>query len=139
MKDIIKEIHRYDAYIILNAIDAAKKSDMNNKHGCVIIDNKGKIISTAFNRSLNITKAQFQNFNNNTKISYHAEENALRNVDHKKLCGAKLYVIRYGIHNANPLLMNSKPCSKCKVIIEKYMKHFGLKVAYYSTNDTKIY
>jgi deoxycytidylate deaminase len=132
MNDIKKKIHKTDNLILQIAIEMAKKSDMRTKHGCIIIDYKGSIISKAYNKNLIVSSKQFDNFTQNTKVSYHAEENALRNVDPKKLSGAKLYVIRYGFQENNPLLMNSKPCKKCTCIIEKYMKKYGLKTVYYS-------
>ena len=70
----------------------------------------------------------------NIKISYHAEENALRNVDPKKLCGARLYVFRWTNIDTKPNCMNSKPCKQCTVIIESCMKKFGLKTVYYSSD-----
>lgn len=132
MNDIKKQIHKTDNLILQIAIEMAKKSDMRTKHGCIIIDYKGSIISKACNKNLIVSSKQFDNFTQNTKVSYHAEENALKNVDPKKLNGAKLYVIRYGFQENNPLLMNSKPCKKCTCIIEKYMKKYGLKTVYYS-------
>lgn len=118
--------------IIDEIIEIAKKSDMRTKHGCIILDKKGTIISKACNTSLNISKEKFKNFNKNTKISYHAEENALKNVDKKKLYGARLYVVRYGYFENNPEIMNSKPCEKCTRIINNCMKKYGLKYVYYS-------
>jgi deoxycytidylate deaminase len=129
---IKKDIHKTDNLIMQIAVEMAKKSDMRSKHGCIIIDNKGSIISKAFNKTLNVSSKQYDNFTQSTKVSCHAEENALRNVDPKKLNGAKLYVIRWGCIDTNPLFMNSKPCKKCTCIIEKYMKKFGLKTVYYS-------
>lgn len=112
----------------------SEKSNMQSCHACIIIDKKGKLISEAHNQSLPISKKK--EYTNGTKISYHAEENALNNVDHTKLNGAKLYVVRCKIENNNHIFMNSKPCDRCTIIIEKYMKKSGLKVVYYSTDDT---
>jgi ATP-binding cassette subfamily F protein 3 len=64
-------------------------------------------------------------------FSFYEEEKALRNVDHKKLLGAILYVVRYDILTEEDF-MNSKPCKRCTIIIEKYMKKFGLKKVYYT-------
>lgn len=132
----VKDIHKLDDYIMHEAIEIAKKSDMRSKHGCIIIDNKGNIISSACNRTLHISSEQYikDNFHKGIKVSRHAEENALRNVDHKKLYGARLYVVRWGVISSNPTFMNSKPCERCTKIINTCMKKFGLKVAYYSSD-----
>ena len=129
-------IHRNDNEIMHVALDIAQKSDMRSKHGCVIIDKKGNIISSACNKTLNLPRTSLFNkkdFDKNTKISRHAEENALRNVDPRKLSGARLYVVRSGMNPSNPLFMNSKPCKRCTAIIEACMKKFGLKIVYYSS------
>ena len=92
----MKDIHKYDNEIMLHAANIAIKSDMRSKHGCVIVDKKGNIISAAHNSAINITdKSNLdKTYKKGNKISRHAEENALRMVDPKKLDGAKLYVVR---------------------------------------------
>ena len=127
----MKEIHKYEINIIMDALDIAKKSDMRAKHGCIIIDNKGNTISKACNKS-KLTKFEF--YDKYNKMSAHAEECALNQVNPKKLYGARLYVVRYGYNEGCPLIMNSKPCKRCQIIIEKYMNKFGLKCAYYSSD-----
>jgi deoxycytidylate deaminase len=116
------------------AASIAQRSDMRTKHGCVIIDYKGSIISAAYNKTLNIPSHKLKEYDRNNKISRHAEENALRNVDKRKLCGARLYVVRSGgCFETNSFFMNSKPCKRCTAIIETCMKKFGLKSVYYSS------
>jgi hypothetical protein len=138
MSKINKVIHKIDNEIMMIAIEVAKKSDMRCKHGCVIIDNKGNIISTGYNKTIptssNILKLNLykEEFEKKHKLSRHAEENALRNADPRKLDGAKLYVVRWGNLESNPLFMQSKPCKRCTLIIESCMKKFGLRVVYYS-------
>jgi tRNA(Arg) A34 adenosine deaminase TadA len=129
-----KIIHKNDYDIILYAIELAKKSNMENKHGCVIVDNKGNIISVGFNKMLCIPKNKIEIFNKNTrvKISNHAEEVALKKADPKKLNGAKLYIIRLGITKDYSTLMNSKPCKRCTSIIESCIKRFGIKAVYHT-------
>lgn len=121
----------------MEALDIAKKSTMRSKHGCVIVDNKGNIISTGFNKEIFLYKKKhytyYDQFQNHKSI--HAEENAIRNVDPAKLNGAKLYVVRWGSHEKNPLIMNSKPCKKCANIIGRCITKYGLKYAYYSSDD----
>jgi deoxycytidylate deaminase len=116
------------------AANIAQRSDMRTKHGCVIIDKKGTIISSAYNKTLNLSTNKFKKYDRNNKISRHAEENALWNVDKRKLYGARLYVVRSGgCLKTDHFYMNSKPCKKCTYIIEECMKKFGLKVVYYSS------
>lgn len=127
----MKQSHKFDTEIMLSAIEIAKKSDMRVKHGCIIIDNKGTIISKACNKMLNFDTEKIKNRDQYLKVSYHAEENALKQVNPKKLFGAKLYVVRYGNSDSN-FFMNSKPCNRCTIIIDKYMKKYGLKNVFYS-------
>jgi deoxycytidylate deaminase len=124
--------HKSDLELMKYAATIANKSDMEKKHGCVIIDKKGCIISTAYNKTLNIPPHQLKTYDKSNKFSRHAEENALWNVNKKKLYGAKLYVVRTG----SSLLLNSKPCKKCMDIIETCMVKYGLKVAYYSSGES---
>ena len=124
--------HKSDLILMDYAANLAQRSDMRTKHGCVIVDNKGSIISEAYNKTINLPPHKLKNYDRNNKISRHAEENALRNVDKRKLYGARLYVVRSNDINDN-FFMNSKPCLKCTAIIEKCMRKFGLKVVYYSS------
>jgi deoxycytidylate deaminase len=127
-----------DKHIMNEAIELAKKSDMHSKHGCIIVDNKGNIISSGFNKFIYLKKYKYFNQSydtdpsNKIKISVHAEENALRLADPKKLKGAKLYVIRWGVIPTNPIFLNSKPCHRCQSIIQSCMKKHGLSCVLYS-------
>ena len=135
----MKKIHKYDNNIIEYAREIAMKSDMKNKHGCVIIDYRKTVISAECNKTINISQKKLHNkiFDKNKKISRHAEENALRNADNSKLCGATLYIVRTGIDdNNNNIFMNSKPCEKCTSIINSCIRKFGLKVVYYTTGQS---
>lgn len=132
-----KYIHRYDLNLMEMCVDIAKKSNMNSKHGCIIIDKKGKIISSACNkrRSMDTEHISDINIRRQKRFSRHAEETALKNVNRNDLKGAVLYVVRYGNHENNPYFMNSKPCEKCTAIIKANMERHGLKAAYYSTDN----
>ena len=140
--DTNKKIHKFDKYIIRYALTIAEKSDMKSKHGCVIIDKKGSIISAQHNKMVYIQniKEYHNKFRKGMKMSIHAEENALRNVDRNKLDGAKMYVVRKGCEEfinengyKNPICMNSKPCDRCTNIINMFMKKHGLKIVLYSS------
>jgi len=131
-----KLIHKQDLDIMYLCIEMAKKSDMRCQHGCIIEDSKGNIISKACNKSNNLVERHILNDEKRPLFSKHAEETALKNVDKTKLKGAKLYVVRWsGKNEENMCFMNSKPCNKCTSIIKTCMIKYGLKVAYYSTND----
>jgi len=129
-----KQIHKYDKEILCKAHSIALKSDMRCKHGCIIIDNKGVIISSACNKSMPVCKEILHSKSLRTyKCSFHAEEIALRNTDYRKLCGAKMYVIRINsLNNKTTDFMNSKPCEKCTYIINACIRKYGLKTVYYS-------
>lgn len=126
--------HKKDYEILYYAQELSKKSTMQNKHGSVIVDKKGNIISTGYNQILFVPKDKIKIYNKNTniKISKHAEEVALKNADPRKLNGAKLYVIRWTTSNGDTIFTNSKPCKRCTSIIETCIKRFGLKVVYYT-------
>jgi deoxycytidylate deaminase len=137
--DFYKKIHKYDIHLMEYCVEIAKKSNMNSKHGCVIIDKKGKIISSACNKRKSMKMEHISDINKRKqkRFSKHAEETALKNVNRNKLKGAILYVIRYG-HNENTdetYFLNSKPCEKCTSIIKASIFKYGLKVAYYSTGN----
>lgn len=145
----IKEIHKSDYIYLQEAFEAAKKSNMQHKHGCIIVDNKGNIISSGYNKYIFVPIDKIKVYNKYTriKISKHAEEMALKNADPRKLDGAKLYIVRINIkcnnennnenidYNENILEKNfmfSKPCKRCTSIIESCMKKCGLKKVYYT-------
>lgn len=65
-------------------------------------------------------------FSDNT---IHAERIVLKKVDHKKLQGAILVVVRV---NPSGELRNSRPCHECQCHIEKFMRVYGLRRVYYS-------
>lgn len=132
-----KNIHLYDLNLMEYCVEIAKKSNMQSKHGCIIVDRKGKIISSACNkrRSMETEHIPDINIRRQKRFSKHAEETALKNVNRNDLKGAVLYVVRHGCNNNSPYFMNSKPCHKCTVIINAAIDRHGLKAAYYSTDN----
>lgn len=122
------------ASFLQEAINEAEKSEMRSRHGCIIVDSNGALISKAYNKYEGIPEHQLKHTTKNKAIRYsrHAEELALNNVDRKKINGAKLIVIRLSCDKSENLFMNSKPCSRCTIIIDKFIKKFGLKSVYYS-------
>lgn len=104
------------------ALEIAKNSEMNNKHGCLIIKN-GSIISTGFNKYLapkgSPPSQTFSSKKNHTKgRSIHAEVDAINNCCRKDLNGAILLVARLDKNTGG--CMNSEPCSNCKRVINKF-------------------
>lgn len=105
----------------------AKNSNLNHKHGCIIIYDK-EIISTGYNKKNN----SFTNY------SIHAEVDAINNLNkkykNKKIMNnSSLYVVR--IRNGlNDCLKMSKPCLNCA---KKIMK-LGIKNVYYSVDNNYI-
>jgi tRNA(Arg) A34 adenosine deaminase TadA len=123
-------MRKHDSIIVNEALNLAKNSNMRSKHGSIIIDKKGNVISSAWNTATVGNSNVDERYKNGEKISRHAEENVLRFADHRKLQGARLYVVRCGQDN-KPL--NSKPCDRCMAIINSCMKKYGLKVVYYTS------
>lgn len=136
LKGEYHQIHRCELNLMEMCVEAAKKSNMRSKHGCVIVDSKGQLISSGYNkiRCIGYKHIEDISMREQKRFSSHAEETAIKNVNRQKLKGAKLYVVRWGSNNTNPYFMNSKPCNKCTAIINACMTNYGLKAAYYSTD-----
>ena len=94
----------------------------------LLLIKKGKKISSGWNKCIFYSsKNPHEDYINGKKITIHAEEMALKNVNPNKLNGATLYVVR----NGNEML-NSKPCARCESIINACMKKNGIRTVYYS-------
>jgi len=105
-----------------NAVSMAKKSNMNQKHGCVIVY-KNKIISLGFNQTVIPCK-----------FSIHAEQAAINKakkiLTRTELKNCRLYVVRIGQDSMENPLKYSKPCPNCSM----YIHNAGIKTVYYSTS-----
>jgi len=89
------------------AIEEASKSNMNHKHGSVIVS-RNKIVAKGHN---------FVRINLAEKYSTHAEENAINNLyKNHRYTSLHLFVIRV---MSNGRIANSKPCKNCCQCIEK--------------------
>lgn len=121
-------MHKKHELWVNNALDVAEKSHVRMKHGCVIIDSHGSLVSQGCNRYEGIANI-YKPYMLGRRCSVHAEEMALRNADPKRLMGASMYIVRISQNET----MNSKPCARCKILIEKFMRKYGLKNAYYSS------
>lgn len=93
------------------AFKQALKSDMNFNHGCVVVY-RGRIIGKGHNTYINSIFCD--------KVSLHAEvsaiNDALKKITAEELKKCELVVIRV---NKTGECLNSKPCSKCTIYINK--------------------
>jgi deoxycytidylate deaminase len=117
-----KLISRKHELFLNKAAEIAENSEMQHKHGAVIVY-KNKIISTGFNYLCDYL---------NDNYSIHAEVSAINKLLYNKkileLCD--IYVVRIAPAIYNNCLKNSKPCKSCTNIIKKY----NLRNIYYSTS-----
>lgn len=97
-------------YFFNEAKKESLKSEMNHKHGCIIVKNN-KIVSRGHNHY--ILK------NSLKKYSIHAEEDAIKNFqkqipkNNKSKANIQIYIARC---NGNKF-KNSKPCKNCRNLI----------------------
>lgn len=101
------------------AASVALNSQMNHKHGAIIVYKKN-IISSGFNYCIG-------------DLSIHAEVHAISKLKGKErelLNECDLYVVRIGTGQFKNVLKYSKPCYDCQNLICKK----GIKKIYYSTN-----
>lgn len=101
---------------VLLACKEAEKSNLPQRHGCVIAVGR-HVLSTGHNSG------------NGLKRSVHAEQSAIHKIrrrikkkkNHKirrRKRGATIYIIRLDNHNHNELLM-SAPCRECTTVIKR--------------------
>lgn len=120
-KEKAKDLHNKHSRFIERATELALKSDVKaHRHGCVIVSNRGKIVSEGFNHMW-------------FEVSIHAEQDAISKL--KTMCKVDInqctmYVIRIGTNNMGTPLKFSRPCEKCTHAILKS----GIKKVYYSTS-----
>lgn len=106
-------------YYLEIAAQVALNSDMNHKHGAIIVYKK-EIIAVGYNYY----------YGNN---SIHAEIAAISKLKGKEkdiLPECELYVVRIAPKQFNNILKYSKPCNNC----QNYIKKKSIKKTYYSTN-----
>jgi cytidine deaminase len=118
------------AYYREQLIEMRKKqtlpgSELKFNHMCVIITKKGTPLSYGYN-----------DYNFATQTSEHAEEMAIRKLLEKKnmlnieLSKKKLYLLVVRTNG-----YNSKPCSRCVALINKYAGLINLKDIFYSHEE----
>jgi len=86
----------------------AAKSPMGFRHGAVIVK-KGNIVARGYNRYV-LTCVY-------SRLTIHAEVDAIGNCSPHDLYGATLYVVCIGLKNE--ILRMSKPCRSCTKKIER--------------------
>ena len=105
-----------------DAVEAAKKSTMLQRHGCVIIY-KNKSIATGTNTTVYTCG-----------FSIHAEVDAIKKakkvLTKSEMKNSKLIVVRIGQDSMDHPLKYSKPCPSCM----KCIKNNGIKQIFYTTN-----
>jgi len=117
----------------------AHRSNLTQKHGCVIVlDNV--IISSGYNYKITNnghSVPQSKSVDAKKTFSIHAEISTIKKVKHKDLSRCELYVVRIGpIDNVSccHTLKYSHPCEECVSCIEEH----GIKKVFYSVNSCNI-
>ena len=96
---------------------------MLHKHGCIVLDARGKVIAEGYNTCLLSKKLPV---NRRGAWSTHAEAAAARQLPKRKLRGTTFIVVRVNMCGD---LVNSEPCDlKCK----RMLRSLGVAKVYYS-------
>lgn len=113
-----RESNERQELYLRKATRAALRSDMCERHGCVIVSESGDVIATGHNHV-------------SVHVSIHAEMDALRKCHNNKrvdLGSAEMYVVRIGPESLGHRLKLSKPCDVCRAQINKA----GVRKVFYS-------
>lgn len=122
----VQEVSKSNANYLDQAIELAKMSEHNFKHGAVI-RKAGKTIAVGINHTIN-DPAMLGDALALTNAAVHAEVaalNACRKVD---LNGAVIYIARVNKRDEPRM---SKPCIRC----QKALKERGVKKVYYTVEN----
>lgn len=119
-------------YFIQCAVEEAQKSNMRQKHGCVIVKRK-KVIAKGHNDHSGYDK--YGSELTNKRRTIHAEADAIRNCISNGISmkGAVMYVVRFNIRTNEATY--SKPCHNCFELILSCVKKHGLRKIYYTKTD----
>ena len=124
---------KYQEYM-QQAIELAKRSTMEMKHGCVIVNNKygcnSSVVATGINQHL---------FNQEERnvFSIHSEQMALssllalRSHNRSFMNNCIAFVARVGAPSQGYPVRMSKPCYKCQQLLFK----LGVKKVFYTIDD----
>jgi tRNA(Arg) A34 adenosine deaminase TadA len=92
----------------------ATKSTARNTHGAVVVKG-GRVLGIGWNKNRNNPQTVSPE-HVKSDCSYHAEEIAIREAGEDSIKGAIIYVARVNRHGND---RDSKPCSKCAILIKK--------------------
>lgn len=123
-ENIPRDCDSQQEYFLKRAAVVATRSTMLHRHGCVIVNKLGEVVSEGYNHTY---------MHMCHKYSMHAEIACLKKLKHnKKLLGdCELYVVRIGTDGMGNPLKYSRPCPDCTKAIVKS----GIKRVYYSTSE----
>jgi tRNA(Arg) A34 adenosine deaminase TadA len=122
--------HRHAPFLAV-AATLALQSDMQHRHGCVLVDDARRIVGKGFNHR--VQRGRPPSTSPNCRFSIHAEEAALRDYYVKRkryhVPGARalrrkrrprvvMYVVRVARDAGELVFRCSKPCAKCWQQIE---------------------
>lgn len=100
------------AFYMQKAAKLAFRSNLNQRHGCVVVNSQtGEILSTGFNHTY---------IHMYHKFSCHAEYDALRKLKRTMdLSNVDMYVVRIGPESLGNPFKLSRPCEGCTKLILK--------------------
>lgn len=127
MKFMQDELSKANKGYLDKAVDLAKLSDCNFKHGAMI-RKSGRTISVGINYEVNDPK-YLEHDTVKLHASVHAEVAAMNACKKVNLTGATLFVARVDKRD-NPAM--SKPCENC----QKMMRARGIKKVYYTIDNS---
>lgn len=116
---------KHQSFLDRAALVATRSSVKTHRHGCVIVNKDGDIISEGYN---------YYTTHMEHKWTIHAEVDALMKVKKIKkqiLAECTLYVVRIGTDFMGNPLKYSQPCTDCAKAICKS----GIKKIFFSTDD----
>lgn len=114
-----------ESLLIPLAIQQAKKSPLEQKHGAVFISHRGEVLGAGFNCFT--SRLDFVS-SNTPRLSKHAESSAILHIPRNRLLEGSLLVIRL---RSSGTLALSKPCRKCLGLLSRR----GLTKIIYSTQE----
>lgn len=127
-QSVPKDCDSRQEYFLKRAAAVATRSSMNHRHGCVIVNKAGEVVSEGYNNTF---------VHMYHKYSTHAEVACLSKMKRNKkiLSECEMYIVRIGTDGMGNPLKYSKPCPDCTKAILKS----GIRKVFYSTSDEFYY
>ena len=119
---------KYSHYM-RQAIELAKRSVMEQKHGCVVIHNN-EVVAQGVNEHI-------YNQEDRNVFSIHSEQSALscllamKNHNHNFIKNCVVFVARVGPVSKGYPIRLSKPCKRCQTLLHKV----GIRRVFYTVDD----